>query len=235
MDGHRLSIDGLRLRLDLRIVPGSLGADGSGAAVLRVENANVTTLPLFGVHIPAVYRRAAVLSSLVVLGLALVVWFSSTPVEHGSSFEPAAPQAAPARSAPAVSARAIERAVAPPAAVPPAAVPPAAVPPPPAAGPAAPAVRVEPGLAGVSVGNTSRQAEAAPAAEAPTPAQVSQRLVGSRQGERATAAAPPTPAQPIAADRQRGPSASASSIRSPSIDGASNARRDLLELFADTK
>lgn len=96
--GHRLSIDGLRLRLDLRIVPAADGA--GGAAVLRVEQASVTTLPLFGVSVPAVYRRAAVLSSLAMLTLAVVVWFAGTPPEREELASPRDTSAVSARPAP---------------------------------------------------------------------------------------------------------------------------------------
>jgi len=97
--GHRLSIDGLRLRLDLRIVPAADGA--GGAAVLRVEQASVTTLPLFGVSVPAVYRRVAVLSSLAMLALAVVVWFAGTPPEREEFGSPRGTSAVSARPAPA--------------------------------------------------------------------------------------------------------------------------------------
>ena len=71
--GRQLTLDGLRLRLDLRIVPGEGGA--AAAAVWRVEEAHVATLRL---GVPAVYRRAAVLAGVGALALAVLVWFAGT-------------------------------------------------------------------------------------------------------------------------------------------------------------
>jgi hypothetical protein len=72
--GHQLALDGLRLRLDLRIVAGT-AADGSAEAVWRVEDGRIRTLSL---NVPAVYRRAAMLAGLGVLAVALLVWFAGS-------------------------------------------------------------------------------------------------------------------------------------------------------------
>ena len=72
--GHQLALEGLRLRLDLRIVPGT-AEDGSAAAIWRVEDGRVRTLPL---GVPAVYRRAAVLSGLGVLAVAIGIWLAGS-------------------------------------------------------------------------------------------------------------------------------------------------------------
>ena len=85
--GHQLALDGLRLRLDLRIVPGT-AEDGSAAAIWRVEDGRIRTLRL---GVPEVYRRAAMLTGVGVLVLALVIWFagSSAPSEGASAAPPA--------------------------------------------------------------------------------------------------------------------------------------------------
>jgi hypothetical protein len=79
--GRQLALEGLRLRLDLRIVPGS-AENGSAAAVWRIEDRRVRTLRL---RVPAVYRRAAMITGLGVLCISLVIWFAgsrSTSNEH---------------------------------------------------------------------------------------------------------------------------------------------------------
>ena len=94
--GRKLAIDGLRLRLDLRIVPDGSGGDAVGAAVWRIENARLATLPL---GLAAPYRWVAVAAGLGAVLLALGVWFAGAPSAPPSSVEPSAP-AIPVRSAP---------------------------------------------------------------------------------------------------------------------------------------
>ncbi len=74
--GRKVVVEGLRVRLDLRIVPGSStpAADGSTEAMLRVASAKITTAPL---EVPA-YLRGAVWAGVGALTLALGVWFAST-------------------------------------------------------------------------------------------------------------------------------------------------------------
>ena len=87
--GHQLALDGLRLRLDLRIVPGT-AEDGSAAAIWRVEDGRIRTLRL---GVPEVYRRAAMLTGVGVLVLALAVWFagSRAPSDERVGPNPASP------------------------------------------------------------------------------------------------------------------------------------------------
>ena len=90
--GHQLALDGLRLRLDLRIVAAT-AADGSAEAVWRVEDGRIRTLSL---NVPAVYRRAAMLAGIGALAVALLVWFagSRAPSEaQGPTLAPGAPGA----------------------------------------------------------------------------------------------------------------------------------------------
>jgi hypothetical protein len=75
--GRKLAIDGLRLRLDLRIVPSAAGGDDAAAAAIwRIENAQLATLPL---GIAASYRTLAVAAGLGAMLLALGVWFVGAP------------------------------------------------------------------------------------------------------------------------------------------------------------
>jgi len=86
--GRKLAIDGLRLRLDLRIVPDGSGGDAVGAAIWRIENARLATLPL---GLAAPYRWVAVAAGLGAMLLALGVWFAGAPSAPPSSAEPSAP------------------------------------------------------------------------------------------------------------------------------------------------
>lgn len=72
--GRQLTLEGLRLRLDLRIVPDAKG-EGIAPAVWRVEEAHATTLRL---GVPASIRHVAVLAGLGALTFALVVWFAGS-------------------------------------------------------------------------------------------------------------------------------------------------------------
>lgn len=98
--GRKLAIDGLRLRLDLKIVPNAAGSgDAAAAAIWRIENARLATLPL---GILASYRTLAVAAGLGAMLLALGVWFVGAPAESttmvGAS-EPSAARVAPAAPA----------------------------------------------------------------------------------------------------------------------------------------
>jgi hypothetical protein len=205
--GHRLSIDGLRLRLDLRIVPQAVGADGCAAAVLRVENANVTTLPLLGLSVPLVYRRAAVLSSLAALAFALFVWFAGSP---GGSADVSAPRAPAA------------------AAVPPRVAPPAVSSP----GSPQPAVTFPAGSRSSAAGSapvtSTVQAPSAPPPSAPAPAAgVPSPVVTARPAPVALPARPAPaadPAQPVVTRASQ-----------PALGRPAAKRADSLDLFADTK
>jgi hypothetical protein len=75
LTGRQLALDGLRLQLDLRIVPDGETGAAAAAAVWRVEDGHVATSRL---GVPAIYRRAAVLAGLGALALAVVVWFAGT-------------------------------------------------------------------------------------------------------------------------------------------------------------
>jgi hypothetical protein len=125
--GHQLALDGLRLRLDLRIVPGT-AEDGSAAAIWRVEDGRIRTLRL---GVPEVYRRAAMLTGVGVLVLALAVWFagSRTPSDGQVAPSPASPVITTTVT-PAIEAAAGAASVAP---VPAVAVPPGVAPQPPPA------------------------------------------------------------------------------------------------------
>lgn len=85
--GRKLAIDGLRLRLDLRIVPSAAGSGdaAAAAAIWRIENARLATLPL---GIP--YRALAVMSGLGAMLLALGMWFVSGPTATRDVAEPPA-------------------------------------------------------------------------------------------------------------------------------------------------
>lgn len=84
--GHQLALEGLRLRLDLRIVPGT-AEDGSAAAIWRVEDGRIRTLRL---GVPEVYRRAAMLAGGGVLVLALVIWFAGARAPLDGQVAPSA-------------------------------------------------------------------------------------------------------------------------------------------------
>jgi hypothetical protein len=107
--GRKLALDGLRLQLDLRIVPSASG-DATAAAIWRIDSEAVATLPLCT---PAGYRRLAMAVGLAVLIAAVGVWFlagpsapsearwSSEPIEQSApSIPPPAPagRASPART-----------------------------------------------------------------------------------------------------------------------------------------
>lgn len=87
--GHQLALDGLRLRIDLRIVRGT-AEDGSAAALWRVEDGRVRTLRL---AVPEVYQRAAMLAGVGVVVVALVIWFagSRAPSDGRVAPTPASP------------------------------------------------------------------------------------------------------------------------------------------------
>jgi hypothetical protein len=90
--GRKLAIDGLRLRLDLRIVPSAAGGDDAAAAAIwRIENAHLATLPL---SITASYRKLAVAAGLGAMLLALGVWFVGPPSAPTTLGEPSSPRAA---------------------------------------------------------------------------------------------------------------------------------------------
>jgi hypothetical protein len=74
---RRLILDGLRLRLDLRIVPGAPGSDAAAAAIWRIESDGLSTLPLCA---PSTYRRLAVGAGIAALALAVGMWFLGSPV-----------------------------------------------------------------------------------------------------------------------------------------------------------
>jgi hypothetical protein len=74
---RRLALDGLRLRLDLRIVPGASGGDAAAAAVWRIESDRLATLSLCA---PSTVRRIAMAAGVAALALALGVWFLASPV-----------------------------------------------------------------------------------------------------------------------------------------------------------
>jgi hypothetical protein len=76
--GRKVVLEGLRVRLDLRIVPGSgsPAADGNTEAVLRVASAKITT-----VTEARSYLHGALWAGLGALTLALVVWFASAAPE----------------------------------------------------------------------------------------------------------------------------------------------------------
>jgi hypothetical protein len=98
---RRLALDGLRLRLDLRIVPGAGGGDAAAAAVWRIESDRVATLPLCA---PSTVRRIAMAAGVAVLALALGVWFLASPVtptdaRWASEREPTAGASTPAGEA----------------------------------------------------------------------------------------------------------------------------------------
>jgi hypothetical protein len=73
---HRLALEGLRLQLDLRIVPGPAGGEAAAAAVWRIESDRVKTLSL---DAPSALQRAAVAAGVAVLVAALGVWFLTSP------------------------------------------------------------------------------------------------------------------------------------------------------------
>ena len=238
----KVLIDGLRLRLDLRIVPGEAGADAAAAAVWRIENPAVTTLRL---GVPVAYRRAAIASGIGALALAMGVWLfgpSSSDSERprsDSAHEGAAQpleRAAPARVAP----RSIEPVVAPTPPVPsssatpsPAAAPggpaaPLPVTPPASPAPAAPAVAAAPG-------------PAAPASNGVVPPRAARPAAGSGTG-RATATTAGVAAAPAAAGSSSPPLTGdrpLAEMHRPVARGRvslSAAReQDMLELFGDPK
>jgi hypothetical protein len=74
--GRGVILEVLRVRLDLRFVPGSgtATADGTTEAMLRVASAKITTTPI---EVPA-YLRGAVWAGVGALTMALVVWLAST-------------------------------------------------------------------------------------------------------------------------------------------------------------
>jgi hypothetical protein len=240
--GHRLSIDGLRLRLDLRIVPGPPGTDGTAAAVWRIEDA--ATLPLFGLpfHVPAAFRRAAVVSSFAVLGLALVVWFAGghhAPVVTAPDV--AAPVTAPARP-PLVTASPSH---------PPAAVQPVTPSSEQKVPEQVPAMKAEPAVApwgDASAAGASRSVPAhaesaegvAPRIRALPPSGPGREVSGVMANEPATPSAGVRPAvrsdgrQPEAARVPARPAPGRGRL-SDAVTGSANAQRDLLELFGDTK
>jgi hypothetical protein len=98
---HQVLLEGLRLRLDLRIMPRAKGKDAVGAgagaaAVWRIEDARIATLPL---GVPLVYQRAALISGLSVLALSIAFWLARPSTT--SSFEAAsAPPRASSAAAP---------------------------------------------------------------------------------------------------------------------------------------
>jgi hypothetical protein len=91
-----ISIDGLRLRLDIRIVPRAQGdaASGDSAAMFRVVSAKIAAKS----RVPA-YQWAAMMVGLGVLVVALVLWFAapargplaseSSPASFGATPPPA--------------------------------------------------------------------------------------------------------------------------------------------------
>jgi hypothetical protein len=90
--GRKLAIDGLRLRLDLKIVPSAAGSDAAAAAIWRIENARLATLPL---GVLASYRTLAVAAGLGAMLLAIGVWFvgAGEPTMKGGASEPSAARA----------------------------------------------------------------------------------------------------------------------------------------------
>jgi hypothetical protein len=74
--GRKLALDGLRLQLDLRIVPSASGGDASAAAIWRIDSESVATLAL---GTCASYRRVAMAAGVAVLALAVGVWFLGGP------------------------------------------------------------------------------------------------------------------------------------------------------------
>src|SRR5689334_20051110 len=84
--GRQLALEGLRLRLDLRIVPDS-AQDGSAAAIWRIEDGRVRTLRL---GVPEVYRRAAMIAGLGVLCVSLAIWFAGSRSASNEHVGPAA-------------------------------------------------------------------------------------------------------------------------------------------------
>jgi hypothetical protein len=98
---RRLALDGLRLRLDLRIVPGAAGGDAAAAAIWRIESDRLATLPLCA---PSTVRRIAMAAGVAALAVALGVWFLASPVtptdaRWASEREPPAGAATPAGEA----------------------------------------------------------------------------------------------------------------------------------------
>jgi hypothetical protein len=89
---HRVLLQGLRVRLDLRIVPrggkDAGGGDAGAAGVWRIEDARIATLPL---GVPLAYRRVALISGIAVLALSIGVWLarpSTSPSWEGSEAVP---------------------------------------------------------------------------------------------------------------------------------------------------
>lgn len=225
----KLSIEGLRLRLDLRILPGAPGSDAVAAAVWRVESANVAWLPFGGLR---GWRRVALAAGVVGLGLALVVWVEHALSSRNLSSQEVSPPEPLARPSPAVRNR-------------PAPAPGPASPPPASAssGPA-----LDTGAAGAAAaavptpasGVAPRITVVQPEVDSPA------RSGASRQVADGTVRPPTAVASSGAAPRKaaaRGaPSTVASSNaakepspRSDSSVATSLSSQDMLDLFADTK
>jgi hypothetical protein len=96
--GRQVVVEGLRVRLDLRIVPGSssAAADGSTEAMLRVASAKITTTPI---EVP-VYLRGAVWAGVAALTVAVAAWFASTAPKPLANDRGPRAEAAPVQKSP---------------------------------------------------------------------------------------------------------------------------------------
>lgn len=243
---RKLAIEGIRLKLDLRIVPGTAGDDPTAAAVWRIESENVALLPMLA---PAALRRAVAATALALAAVASIglgLWWvrsSERPSSSGATVQPSpAPLVAPPermRERPAPPPAAARRSeetprpapadaagVAPRIAIVPAdpgsaltATPPVSAPAAGAPSAAAPSTNALPPAAPVRVNPTP-----APAAHAPIESNASAPVV--RQSI------------PPSAPRSAAPAASPPASREESTrqgPGVTPTSRDMLDLFSDTK
>jgi len=262
--GRKLAIDGLRLRLDLRIVPSAAGSDDAAAAAIwRIENAQLATLPL---GILSSYRALAVAAGLAAMLLALGVWFvgaPGAPTTRGAS-EPSAARVVPAAAAPANPAPTSPASANPPRAnaapvgatssgVPAVSAPSGSSVPelqsgaapavPPAS--AVPLASAVPGVAPRIAPTTSNGTTPPPAAGATSGAASVERAVRAPRGELAQPARPASSeprsvrAAPLVGAAGSPPAAASSRSPAPAAANASahpdSARDDMLDLFGDPK